>query len=417
MLRRHFLRAAGVCLGLPRLESLGAAAAPAEPTRFIGINNTLGFHLPFFVPKTAGADYEATPYLAHLAAHRADFSVISGLMHTGVDGGHSAEKSFLSAAPHPGSPAFHNTVSLDQLVAEHHANQTRLHSLNLRTTSDSGMSQSCNSRGQVMPAVEDPKAVFAQMCFAGSADDTQKIIASLAHDHSLLDHTLDDARRLQREANAADKARLDEYFTALRDVERGLQREQAWAARPKPQEPYDWPKYMPDGGDIVRRATLLMDMSALAFRVDATRAIALKIFGTGARPPVAGVQDSYHGLSHHGQDEAKIAQLALIEVAILQSFSRFLDQLRAAPAADGKRLLDHTTVLLGSSMGNASSHNNSNLPMLVAGGGLKHGRHHAFDPAKADNPPLANLYLSLLRHLGVNAEKFAGSTGVLDLNG
>jgi hypothetical protein len=415
MNRRHFLRAAGICLGLPALESLGAPAA-AVPKRFIGINNTLGFHLPLLIPKTAGASYETTPYLKILETHRADFSLISGLMHTGVDGGHSAEKSFLSGAPHPGSSSFRNTVSLDQLIANQHAGATRLHSLNLRTSSDAGMSQSVNSRGQTQPATEDPKLLFSQMCLAGDAKDVQQVIASLAHEHSLLDHVLADAKRLQRGATATDKDRLDEYFTALRDVEHGLQREQAWAAKPKPQQAYDWPKNMPNVANIIERARLLLDMSALAFRVDATRSIALKFFGTGATPPVKGVHDSYHGLSHHGQDEKKIAQLALIETEILKLFVRFMDEMSSAKAPDGQRLLDHTTILFGSSMGNASSHNNSNLPIMVAGGGLKHGKHHAFDPAATNNPPLANVYLSLLHHQGIAAESFASSTGTLALS-
>jgi hypothetical protein len=408
MNRRHFLRAAGICLGLPALESLGQDSNQA-PRRFIGINNTLGFHLPHLVPATAGRDYEMTPYLKHLERHRQNFSFISGVMHQGVDGGHAAESSFLSGAPHPGSPNFRNSLSLDQRIAQHYEGQTRLPYLCLRTTADGGKGQSCNSRGQVLTADEDPRRVFAKMCFSGNDDDTQRVIASLAHDHSLLDHLLDDTQRLTHRVTAVDKQRLDEYFTALREVERDLQRERTWADKPKPKETYHWPKTMPvNVSDIVKLARLHLDMSALAFRTDATRSISLKIFGTGARPPTPGVTESYHGLSHHGQDEAKIAQLAIIEGEILKAFALFLDQLTTAKNADGTSLLDSTSVLFGSSMGNASSHNNSELPIFIAGGGFKHGQHLAFNKEKA--PPLCDLFVSILQRTGIEVDTFSSGS-------
>lgn len=408
MNRRQFLRAAGLTLALPALESSGAPPV-SPPRRFIGINNGLGFHLPLLVPKQAGADYELTPYLAKLGIDRSEFTLISGLHHTGVDGGHNAEKSFLSGALHPGHANFKNTVSLDQLIAENQQGQTRLHSLNLRTSFDGGSNMSCNSRGQLTPVEQDPKVIFERMFLTGTGDDTERIIAGLNQDRSLLDHVLDDAKRLQAAATAADRDRLDEYFTALRDVEQNLQRKKIWAAKPKPRVDYEFPKVMPVEADIIGLSRILLDLSALAIRTDSTRSIALKIFGHGARPPIPGVKEGYHALSHHGMDDQKIAQLALIEKAILATIGRFIRQLADAKDVDGQRLLDRTTILFGSSIGNASSHDNRNLPILLAGGGFKHGSHLAHDPKTA--PPLANLYLSILHHHGIEAERFASSTG------
>jgi hypothetical protein len=417
--RRHFLRSAGICLSLPPLESLGQAESSksiAAPKRFIGINNTLGFHLPNFVPTQSGPDYALSPYLQHLAKHRQSFTVLTGLMHTGVDGGHSAERSFLSGAPHPGTASFKNTVSIDQLIADRCVGQTRLPFLNMRTSSDAGLSQSVNVRGQVIPAQEDPRQIFASMCFSGDAKDAERVIADLANDHSVLDHVQEDTRRLLGRATTADRDRLDEFFTSLRSVETRLQQQEIWAAKPKPNEHYAWPAKMPPVSNITELGKILLDMAAIAFRVDATRSVALKLFGTGARPSLKGVEDSYHGLSHHGQDDKKIAQLAIIEAEIMKTLAGFLDQLAEAKNADGSRLLDSATVLFGSSMGNASSHNNSNLPMLVAGGGFRsHGQHLAFDPASGKNPSLSNLYLNLLQHHGVEAERFAASTGLLEI--
>lgn len=420
--RRSILRAAGLSITLPTFLSFRTGPASAKPTqrsdtppkRFVGICETFGMYAPNLFPAKTGADYEPTRYLKRLAEHRNDFTLFSGLAHPGVGGGHAAERSFLSAAPDPQSPGFHNTISLDQVVANAYGNQTRLPSLALQTSQNPGKEMSIDPFGQTLPMASDLRAIFALMFLTDNSGQQAKVVAELKKRRSVIDSVLDDVNRMSGQINSNDRQRLDEYLSALRAVEKRMIRSETWERTPRPRVDYDLPRQLPAGPDVDAVSSIMYDLIALAIRSDSTRSVALKIVGTGSKPKINGVAESYHGLSHHGQDEGKIAQLALVEEALGDQFGNFLTQLSEAKDVDGSRLLDQTVVLRGSNLGNASSHSTRELPIFVAGGGFNHGHHIGFDPDS--HPPLSNLYLKLLHQLDIPAERFGASNGTIDFS-
>jgi hypothetical protein len=408
--RRHFLRAAGVSVALPFLPSLarrGPAAPPKLKRRFVAINLGLGFLSSNFTPAAAGKDYEPTPYLRLLDDLRSHFTVISGASHPNVDGGHHAERSFLTAAPHPGSPSFKNTVSVDQLAAETLGLETRFASLALTT---GGLGLSWSRSGVEIPAISRPSVAFSRMFLEGDAEEKAATRRWLAQGRSILDLTSDSARTVATQLSPRDREKLDQYLTAVRDAEIRLHKAEDWEHRPKPKPPGPPPSDIENLADLVGRTRLLYDTIYLALASDSTRVITVCQPQFNGAPPIDGVTEGYHNLSHHGQDPGKIAQLTLIEIEQIKLFRDFLARLHAADD-EGSSLLDHTSVLLGSNLGNSSSHSNENLPIILAGGGFKHGQHLAFSPLK--NTPLPNLFVSILQRLGIESDRFASSTGTL----
>ena len=409
--RRAFLRSTGVGLSLPFLEAMlprfarGAEAAP--PRRMVLINKALGLHAPDFFPEKAGRDFELSPYLKPFADLRGDFTVFSGLSHPEAGGGHSSESSFLTAAPHAGTPAFRNTISLDQLIAEQIGAQTR-HPF-LAFGSHSG-SLSWTRNGVQIPPDKDPATVFRRLFIAGTPEEIREQERQLRDGHSILDSVREETAALQRRVGSGDRDLLDQYFTAVRDVEKRLQTAESWSHKPKPQVQAPPPGEYPDASDIVGRMSMMLDLAHLALQTDSTRLITFAIDVDGGVPPIEGVKESRHNLSHHGQDPAKIEQLRRIELAELQSLNAFLTKLKST-GEPGSPLLDHTQVLFGSNLGNASSHDTRNLPVLLFGGGFKHGQHLAFD--RTNNTPLSNLFVSMLQGFGLETEKFGASTGTL----
>ena len=408
--RRHFLRASGVSVALPFLASLSPPARGAEKQvkpRFVAINLGLGFLEGNFTPATAGRDYEPTKYLRLIDEFRSQYTVISGTSHPNVDGGHHAERAFLTAAPHPGSPSFKNSVSVDQVAAESIGLQTRFASVVL-TTGNLGLSWSRS--GVEIPAISRPSVVFARMFLEGDAQEKAATRKWLEQGRSILDLTLDSARSVEHKLAARDREKLDQYLTAVRDAEVRLHKAEEWENKPKPKPTAPPPTDIENLADLVGRMRLLYDMMHLALASDSTRIITLCQPQFNAAPPIEGVSEGYHNLSHHGQDPGKIAQLALIEIEQMKAFRDFLAKLHAADDGGGT-LLDRTTVLLGSNLGNSSSHSNENLPIILAGGGFRHGQHLAFNSTK--NTPLANLLVSVLQRLDIETDRFASSTGTM----
>lgn len=408
--RRHFLRATGVSIALPFLASLSRPTRAAEKhikRRFVAINLGLGFLASNFTPTKAGRDYDATKYLQLLDDLRSQFTVISGTSHPNVDGGHHAERAFLTAAPHPGSPSFKNSVSVDQVAAESIGLETRFASLVL-STGNLGLSWSRS--GVEIPALSRPSVVFSRMFLEGDAQEKAATRKWLAQGRSILDLTLDSAASARRRLGPRDQEKLDQYLSAVRETEVKLQKAEQWESRLKPKPPAPPPTDIENLADVVGRTRLMYDMVHLALASDSTRLITLNQPLSSPPPPVDGVTEGYHNLSHHGQDAGKIAQLVLIEMEQIKAFREFLAKLHAAED-DGGTLLDRTTVLLGSNLGNANSHSNENLPIILAGGGFKHGQHLAFSPTK--NTPLPNLFTSILQRLGLETDRFASSTGTL----
>ncbi|HEY1066660.1 MAG TPA: DUF1552 domain-containing protein [Pirellulales bacterium] len=414
MSRRRFLRGTGATLlGLPLLDAMtpaiarAALAAEAEsPKRFVAACATLGFHTPYLFPEQTGSEYEPTPYLKVLGDHRADFTVFSGLSHPEQQGnnGHASELTWLTAAQRPGLAGFRNTVSLDQLIAEKIGIQTRYPFLALST---SGRSMSWTSSGVEIPGETSAVRLFKSLFIEGNEKEIAGEMRQLQRGRSILDTVLGEAKRLEREVGPRDRSKLDEYLTAVRDLETRLQESEGWVKRPKPKTTAAAPTDVADRNDAIGKQRLMFDMIVLALQSDSTRTVTFQLSGMNAVPTIPGVKTDWHNLSHHGKDPAKIEELRVIEEAEFAVFGEFLTKLKSIEE-NGRRLLDHTAVLFGSNLGNASSHDWHNVPTVVAGGGFKHGGHLSHDAQ--NNTPLANLFVSLAQHMGVETDKFGSST-------
>jgi hypothetical protein len=406
--RRTFLRAAGVSLALPWLEALADQPAARPPRRMVCVCTPLGLHAPYFFPQAAGRDYALTPYLDVFRELRNDFTVISGLAHPETGPSHDSIYNFLTAAPHPERRAgFRNSISLDQEAASHLGGETRFPSLAL---SCEGFSLSWTRSGAIVPSDSWPSSVFARLFLEGRPDERAAQVQRIRDGRSILDAVGEQAKSLEPRLGASDRDKLDEYFNSVRELERGLARSEEWSQRPRPRVEARPPQNNNNPADVVGKAQLMFDLIHLALQTDSTRLITLLLLGTSLVPPIQGVSLGHHDLSHHGQDPTKIAQLRTVELEKLRTFRAFLAKLKDT-REHGATLLDHTTVFFSSNLGNASSHSTRNLPILLAGGGFRHGQHLAFDAANA--PPLSNLYVSMLRRLGINADRFGSSTGTL----
>lgn len=410
--RRTFLRASAIAMGLPLLESMSprkssAAETTSQARRMVAICAPLGIHTPLLFPQKAGSDYEVTPYLEPLQAVREKFSVISGLMHPMVDGGHAAEKSFLTGAPHPGQPSFRNTISLDQYAAERIGHQTRFPFLSL-SGSNGGLSYTRS--GVLIPSESRPSKVFQQLFMEGSETEKAAQLRRIKDGQSILDLVRSQTQSIQRKTTRKDQQTLDQYFTSVRELEQRMVRAEDWAKRPKPVVDAEQPTDIDDRANFTGRMQLLFDLMILALQTDSTRLITLKGAGGNEVIDLKGVGDGWHNLSHHGKSPEKIEQLAIIEKEEMRLFGEFLKRLSELREGE-QTVLDQTAILLGSNLGNASSHNNTNLPIVVAGGQFQHGQHLAFDPK--NGPPLANLHVSFLQHLGLEVDEFSSGTSTL----
>lgn len=409
--RRTFLRGAGVTLALPLLEAMApvrAQSAPAPPRRMICINTSLGLHTPNLYPVKTGRDYELTPYLEPIKNFRSEFTLFSGLSHPEVDGGHPTEVSYLTAAPHPRSDSFKNTISLDQYAIERLVPDTRFASLVLSTSSGRGLS--CTRAGVSIPAEDRPSRIFRNLFVDGTRAEIETQVQRLKQGQSIMDTVLDQAKDFQRDLGRQDRDKLDEYFSAVREVELRMVKAQDWSRRPKPKVNARVPVDVTNPQEISARVRLMIDLMHLALQTDSTRFITFSLAGLNAVPVIPGVTHDWHNLSHHGQDPAKLAELRIIELQQMVLFNELLTKLKNTREQSGS-LLDQTIVLFGSNLGNASSHDNKNMPIIVAGGGFKHGQHLAFDPQK--NPPLCNLFVQFLRRLGDDAKVFGSSSGTI----
>jgi hypothetical protein len=405
--RRTFLRAAGVAVALPALEAHATAPA-AKPRRMVCINTPLGLHPPAFFPEKAGKDYALSPYLEILKDFRDDFTVISGLSHPDVGPSHDSNFSFLTAAPHPEQRAgFRNSISLDQFAAEHLRGQTRYASLPL---SCEGFTLSWTRSGAMVPAEHWPAAVFAKLFIEGRPDEVEAQKRRLQDGRSILDSVREQSKNLQSGLGARDREKLDEYFTSVRELEQALAQSEEWSKKPKPKVDAKPPQNVMNSTDLIAKTKVWFDLIHLALQTDSTRLVTLQLLGTSGVPPIPGVSFGHHDLSHHGKDATKIDQLKKLETEKLKTLRDFLKKLKDTKE-DGDTLLDRTTVFFSSNLADASTHAVKNMPVLLAGGGFKHGSHLAFD-AK-NNPPLANLFVSMLQRLGLEVDKFASSKGTL----
>lgn len=402
MPRRSLLRGIGTTLALPLLEAMvprfARAAVDTAPRRMIGIQTNQGILPQFFFPEKAGADYALTPYLERIGTFRDRFTVFSGVSLPGVDGGHAADKCFLTGTPHPAQGGFRNGISLDQFAAEQLGHETRYPSLVL-AMSNENRTLSYTRNGAAIPADQSPRKVFEKLFLQGKPGEVEQRVEMLRQGRSTLDFVAEESKRLQARLGVADRERVDQYLTSVRELEDRMHRAQEWEYRPKPRVHAAPPVDITESMAFAERTKQMFDVMRLALETDSTRFISFFIDTT-----------QIHNLTHHGNRPEVVAELRGHEASQFDALNHFLQGLSAANET-GTALLDRTMVLYGTCMGSANSHSNVNLPVLLAGGGFRHGRHLGFDIK--NNYPLSNLYVSMLQQLGIQTESFATSTGVL----
>jgi hypothetical protein len=420
--RRRFLQGTGIALALPFLDSmLGPFARAAEsasplapgatPRRMFGICNNLGLLPEHFFPSGSGRDYQPSRYLQLLQEYRNDFTVFSGVSHPNVDGGHPSDISFLTAAPHPGSSSFRNTISLDQYIAERIGTFTRFPSLTLAVNGNRSLSWT--GSGVAIPPEQSAAGVFRQLFLQGTPEQIEAQIRQLDTGRSILDAVADQAKDLQRNVGAGDRSRLDQYFTSVRDLESRLQASRGWEHKPKPVVKVNEPVDPTSPAQYMAKVKLMYDLARLAFETDSTRAITLMLNSVGT--PVlqiegATITDSYHNLSHHGKAEDKLGQLQVVDEWHMKLLAGLFRDLKSVREGD-QTLLERTMILYGSNLGDANAHSTTNMPTLFAGGGFRHGQHLAFDTKQ--NYPLPNLFVSMLQRLAIEESRFASGNGTM----
>ncbi|HYL39186.1 MAG TPA: DUF1552 domain-containing protein [Bryobacteraceae bacterium] len=435
--RRTLLRGLGAALALPLLDSmvpaLSAAGKTAAPVkRFGAIYTPNGIMMRNWTPAAEGASFELPPTLAPLAPFRDRLLVLSGLNSippimpgnepTGVHA--RASTRFLSdiqPKPTEGSD-LRAGVSVDQMAANQSGQYTQLASLELGLESadsggagDPGFSKVYDAtiawRGPTtpLPMEHNPRAVFERL-FGDSGNTTPEArLARLKQERSILDSVSQTAAQLERELGPSDRSKLSEYFEAVRDVERRIQKAEEQNTRELPviEHPAGVPAVYSE------HAKLMYDLFVLAYQADLTRVVTFMTGHefSGQTFPEAGVPDAHHAISHHQNNPASLAKLARIDAFKMSLFAYFLEKLRSTPDGDGS-LLDHSMIIYGAGMSDGNAHDPKNLPILLLGGGcgaLKSGRHLRYPAAT----PLANLHIALLDKLGVHVDKIGDSTGEL----
>jgi hypothetical protein len=391
--------------GLGAVQATRGAGVGAR--RFVAVGNLLGYQQKHFFPEAVGRDYESTRLLKPLEANREHMTVYRGLDH-GLKGGHFAVHSFLSGVLNSEAqdrPA--GNVTIDQFIADEIGTQTRFPSLTVG--SEGGIHGGCQiawtRSGVRVPPITNPSVLFERLFVTDSVERRKQRAEENRLQASILDSVVDDAKGLSRRVNREDREKLDEYFTSVRDVEKRLELRKRWVDRPKPEAPFG----KPADTNTVDDLPLLYELIALALQSDSTRVATLEIGGCFL-PQHLGINKSYHGLSHHGNDEEAVGHLLTLETYQIEHFGKFLTRL--AGIRDGESsLLDSTTVLFGSGIGSGNSHTNTDLPIILAGGGYRHGEFKKVAPKGMNKVHLCNLYLDVARRMGVEAERFGTSTG------
>ena len=379
-------------------HAFAADSKAVPPKRMVAIETNMGILPRYFFPEGVGTGYKASPYLERLAAHRKQMTVFSGVSLPGVTGGHAAQRCFLTGTPHPERGGFRNGVSLDQLAAEEVGNETRFPSLVLAITNENA-TLSYTRSGAPIPAEGSPRKLFEKLFVQGRASEVEARVEALRQGRSTLDFVGTQSKRLNRKLSAVDQRRMDQYLTAVRELERRLHSAQEWEYRPKPKVKATAPGVNNNPRQFVERSGMMFDVMKLALETDSSRIISLFVDTT-----------VIHNITHHGNRPEVLSELRGHEERQLDALNGFLTSLSQSQE-QGSSLLDRTMVLYGTCMGSANSHSNVNLPVLLAGGGFRHGQHLAFDTKH--NYPLSNLYVSMLQNLGLEVDEFSTGKGTM----
>lgn len=419
MNRRFFLQSLSASLALPGLPSLMAKTVGGNSAiqagkgagmgarRFVAVGNLLGFQTKQLFPTTEGKNYEKTALLEPIWDNRSQMTVFRGFDH-GVKGGHFAVHSFLSGVLNSEAQNRPDgNVTIDQYLADAVGFETRFPSLTVG--SEGGIHGGCQiawtKSGVRVPPVTNPAELFDKLFTSDTKERQARRVQENKVQASILDSVLDEANRLSKMVNYEDKGKLDEYLTSVRDVEKRLELRQRWTTQPKPKAPFD----KPANHNAVEDLPLLYELIALALQTDSTRIATLEI-GGDFMPQHLGIKKDYHGLSHHGNDPEAIASLITLEKYQIEHFGKFITRL--SKINDGERsLLDSTTAIFGSGMGDGNSHKNSDLPIILAGGGYKHGEFRQVPNQGINKVPLCNLFVDIAQKMGVETDSFGSSTG------
>jgi len=416
--RRQFLRGAGISLTLPMFESLSRPAFATlsdagRAQRFVCMAPDYGIYPGGFFPTEPGSNYAMPPVLQSMERHRHELSLFSHLDHPGVGGGHACSRTLLNGvmANHINGER-RRLLSLDQVIGEQIGAQTRFPAL----VTGNGVPISYTRAGIPVPSVPDPERFFHLLFVEDSADVKSQQRQALDDNASILDVLLEDSKSLQRKLAVQDRTKLEEYLTAVRETERKLLRRKDWLDIAKPK--VKAPQTDEDAEEVETTypydMALYFEIMVLALQSDSTRVITYQMPGGNRLFPFDGITWGYHSLTHHGKDPDKARQLQIIDSYYLTQLAGFIDRLKTTRDREGRSLLDTTIVLFGSGMGNAGSHSSRDLPILIAGGGLKHGSHHSFPKDGKQGTPLSNLYVTLLQQLGMETDQFSTSNGNLN---
>ena len=405
MKRRTFLKGTGVSLLVPQMESLGQIAQVGSPRRLLTIVNHLSFYQPKLIPKKEGVFDKAPPLLAELSDQFKHMKVFSGLDNPAVQNGFGHTPCVGILSGYFNKLQRKNRLSIDQAIADLIGDDTRFKSLVFQAGENLNFSQiSWDKHGLPVYQIDSPRKIFNLLFQINEKEKTQQQV--LAEDRSILDAVFSQAKSMEKNLNAADRVKLEEYLTSVREVEKTVKRRAYWAERPKPSMDYEIEDF--DRKSVDGYVGTLLDLAVLALKTDSTRAVTVQIpFWEGFKEP--GLSGNYHDLSHHGQKKEKIDKLLKLEHSILKRINTSLNAMRECQVGNGS-LFDQTTTLLTASMGSANSHNFDDLPALVFDNRMKTAGHW-----QKKDVPMSNLYLGLLQQFGGESDQFGESTGSFDL--
>ena len=451
--RRAFLRGVGATVALPFLDAMvpagrsRAVAATTEKTRLICIEevhglagcNNWGASKFLFAPETTGRDFTLVPDnpLSTLEPFRKQMTIVSNTDARNAEafalpeigGDHFRSSAVFLTQSHPkqtqGSD-LHAGVSIDQIFAGKYGQETPIPSMQLciENVDQSGgcsYGYSCAytdsiswaSPSQPLPMIRDPRLVFDQLFGVGATPAERK--ERRAEDRSILDWLGTSVKRLKKDLGAADRARLDDYLEDVREIERRIQKVEAYNTSGEPRELPGAPIGVPDS--FTEHVKLMFDLQALAFASDLTRVFAFKLGRDASNRvyPESGFKGAFHSASHHQEKEDRILDFAKINKYHVSLVPYFLEKLKNTPDGDGGSVLDNSVIIYGSPMGDSNVHNHKRVPMFIAGhaGGALKGNIHV---KAADGTPMANAMLTVAHKLGLEMPSFGDSTGELDLN-
>ncbi len=419
--RRSFLQAGTTLLSIPFLETYAKSQdlAASSPKRVLFLGGGFGFTKDTFYPTEGGrfSEIGLTEGLAPLKRHQNDISMVTNLTNIGATNPHGGSLSYLTGANVAGTPGkrFHNSISCDQMLAGHLGADTRFASLTLSANEADGSSNSghggglslaWDESGNPIPGIERPLDLYYTL-FANAKDSKEALNARLKKRQSILDIVRLDANGIKRTLSKGDNLKLDEYFTGVRQVEKGLERQAQWADIPKPQAPMDAP---PEGISGEEAIQLMYDMMIVALQTDATRVITY-------RQPVSsvltgmGITLKAHSLSHYGFSEPRTQASRQRDKKCMSLFANFLDRLKEATDSDGSRLFDNCIVSYGTNL--RSGHELKNIPAILSGGGAKNIKHGSNIVLPEEDTPLANYWLTLMQQAGMEIDTFSHSTGII----